>query len=291
MDDNDGVQKQENTSKEEKKEITSESNNIENKLKNEIFYKNFKETQIKLKEIINKQKEEYLEMEKKYKEIILNKDNEIKLLQNKITNSSLLSNESEKLDNIELNKLSILLKDNIKNKIGGEMNNMIEELNVFFEKKMEIIKKCYQERLIKIIDENKKLKDEIIKNKYLSVNIIVSDNIKNEKIKELEEQIKELKNIIESKENIINVEKEKNNIINIEYTNLQKECKNLQTQYNQSVFAFKMKEDEIDTLIMILDAILNKKKGKYLHNLNRLSENIKQEVENIINSIKIFKSK
>jgi hypothetical protein len=51
-----------------------------------------------------------------------------------------------------------------------------------------------------------------------------------------------------------------------------------------------MKEDEVDTLIMIIDATHNVKRGKYLHNLNRLSENVKIEVENIINSLKIFKN-
>ena len=121
--------------------------------------------------------------------------------------------------------------------------------------------------------------------------IIVKEKIKNEIMKEFEEKIKELKNIIESKENIIKIEKEKNNIINNEYNELQKKYAELQTENNQNIFALKMKEDEVDTLIMIIDATHHIKRGKYLHNLNRLSEEVKQEVENIINTLKIFKKK
>ena len=299
--------------------VTSENfdkNNNENNTENTIiqsykeegFFKYFKISQTQLNNIINNQKEEYLKMEKLYKEMITQKDNEIRSLQNKIPKSSLAGEDQTQSDNKDINKLSVLLNsflndtnnilqnnnllpENLSKKFENQINSMIEIINLFFEKQIQIIKKCYQERLIQLINENNKLKNEILKGKYLSVDIQVKEKIKKEKIKDLEEQIKELKKIIESKESVINIEKEKNNILTTEYSNLQKECRDLQSQYNQSVFAFKMKEDEIDTLIMIIDATLNLKKGKYLHNLNRLSETIKKEVEDIINSIKIFKTK
>ena len=47
-----------------------------------------------------------------------------------------------------------------------------------------------------------------------------------------------------------------------------------------------MKEDEIDTLLMIIDATHHFKRGKYLHNLNRLSEDVKTQVE-IISNVKL----
>ena len=78
-------------------------------------------------------------------------------------------------------------------------------------------------------------------------------------------------------------------MLNKDYIELQKKYNELQVQNSQNIFALKMKEDEVDTLIMIIDATHNVKRGKYLHNLNRLSENVKIEVENIINSLKIFK--
>ena len=292
-------------------ENNNKNNNVVNIIqssKEEEFFKYFKVSQTKLNNIINNQKEEYLKMEKCYQEIITQKDNEIQSLKNKISKTSLIEEDQTQSYNKDINKLSVLLNsflnstntilqnnnllpENLHKKFENQINSMMELINLFFDKQIQIIKKCYQERLTKVINENNKLKNEILKEKYLTVDIQVKEKIKKEKIKELEDQIKELKKIIESKESVINIEKEKNNILTTEYSNLQKECRDLQSQYNQSVFAFKMKEDEIDTLIMIIDATLNHKKGKYLHNLNRLSETIKKEVEDIINSIKIFKTK
>ena len=166
---------------------------------------------------------------------------------------------------------------------------MIDTINNEFEIRIKNIISLYKKRNELLSKEINELKLEIIKEKYNSIEIIVKEKIKNEIMKEFEEKIKELKNIIESKENIIKIEKEKNNIINNEYNELQKKYAELQTENNQNIFALKMKEDEVDTLIMIIDATHHIKRGKYLHNLNRLSEDVKIEVENIINSLKIFK--
>ena len=168
---------------------------------------------------------------------------------------------------------------------------MIEEINIFFESKIKLIETCYQKRFEMILEDNNKLKMEILKEKYNAIDINVKEKVSYEIINEFEEQIKELRNIIESKDNIINAEREKEGLLDNKYTELQKKYSELQMQNSQNVFALKMKEDEVDTLIMIIDATHHSKRGKYLHNLNRLSEDVKQEVENIINSLKIFKKK
>ena len=168
---------------------------------------------------------------------------------------------------------------------------MIEEINIFFKNKIKLIENLYQKILEIILEDNNKLKLEILKEKYNSIDIKVKDKLNNEIIQEFEEQIKQLKNIIENKENIIKLEREKRDIINNKLSELQNKYTELQKQNSQNIFALKMKEDEVDTLIMIIDATHHMKRGKYLHNLNRLSEDVKQEVENIINSLKIFKKK
>ena len=162
-------------------------------------------------------------------------------------------------------------------------------INAEFENKLKSILLLYKEKNEILIKEIIQLKKEILEEKYNKIEIIVKDKVKNEIIKELEEKIKELRNIIESKENIIKMEEEKKNIFNNRHNELQQQFSELQIQNNQNVFALKMKEDEIDTLLMIIDATHHFKRGKYLHNLNRLSEDVKTQVENIINSLKIFK--
>ena len=49
-----------------------------------------------------------------------------------------------------------------------------------------------------------------------------------------------------------------------------------------------MKEDEVDTLVMIIDGILGRRRDKYEHNLNRLSAETKQQIEEIVSEYEIF---
>ena len=246
-------------------------------------------------------KDKYDKMEQGYKDLMNEKENKIKELQNKLENKENINKSPNKIENIFNNFIKNINNSLIENKINKDsietiltniqekIKLMIESINNDFENKIKNIQNIYKKRNELLLKEIEKLKTEILSEKYNAIEIIVKDKIKNELMNEYEEKIKELKNIIESKENIIKMEIEKKNILNNEYSELQKKYTELQTQNNQNIFALKMKEDEVDTLIMILDATHHIKRGKYLHNLNRLSEAVKTEVENIINSLKIFK--
>ena len=246
-------------------------------------------------------KDKYDKMEQGYKDLMNEKENKIKEIQNKLENKENINKSPNKIENIFNNFIKNINNSLIENKINKDsietiltniqekIKLMIESINNDFENKIKNIQNIYKKRNELLLKEIEKLKTEILSEKYNAIEIIVKDKIKNELMNEYEEKIKELKNIIESKENIIKMEIEKKNILNNEYSELQKKYTELQTQNNQNIFALKMKEDEVDTLIMILDATHHIKRGKYLHNLNRLSEAVKIEVENIINSLKIFK--
>ena len=275
-------------------------------LKYDKLSRDYKNIEKKLNNTIEINKDNYLKMEQHYTEIIKEKEDIIKELKttninnnNNIKETKISNNLENILNNFIKNtnqtlidiKLSPELIELFSKNIEKKINYMLEEINIFFENKIKLIENLYQKRLEIIIEDNNKLKKEILKEKYNSIDIKVKDKLNNEIIKEIEEQIKELKNIIENKENIIKAEREKTDIINNKYSELQNKYTELQKQNSHNVFALKMKEDEVDTLIMIIDATHHMKRGKYLHNLNRLSEDVKQEVENIINSLKIFKKK
>ena len=245
--------------------------------------------------------DKYNKMEQSYKDLINDKENKIKELQNKLDNKDNSNKSQNKAENIFNNFINNINNSLIENKINKEtiqnvlknieekIKLMIDSINNDFENKIKNIQLIYRKRNELLLNEIEKLKSEILHEKYNAIEIIVKDKVKNEIMNEYDEKIKELRNIIESKENIIKMEVEKKNILNNEHSELQKKYTELQTQNSQNIFALKMKEDEIDTLIMIIDATHHAKRGKYLHNLNRLSEEVKTEVENIINSLKIFK--
>jgi hypothetical protein len=281
--------------------IENDEKYISLSLKYDKLSRDYKNIETKLNNTIQINKDNFTKMEQHYKQIIKEKENEIEELHKKTNNKEVvISNNLGKIINNFINDTNKTLIENkltpefvelISKNIEKKIDVMIEEINTFFENKVQLIETFYKKRLNLILEENNKLKLEILKEKYNAIDINVKDKVNNEIINEFEDQIKELRNIIENKENIIMSEREKTTILNNEYTELQKKYSELQMQNSQNVFALKMKEDEVDTLIMIIDATHHMKRGKYLHNLNRLSEDVKQEVENIINTLKIFKKK
>ena len=281
--------------------IENDEKYISLSLKYDKLSRDYKNIETKLNNTIQINKDNFTKMEQHYRQIIKEKENEIEELHKKTNNKDVvISNNLGKIINNFINDTNKTLIENkltpefvelISKNIEKKIDVMIEEINTFFENKVQLIETFYKKRLNLILEENNKLKLEILKEKYNAIDINVKDKVNNEIINEFEDQIKELRNIIENKENIIISEREKTTILNNEYTELQKKYSELQMQNSQNVFALKMKEDEVDTLIMIIDATHHMKRGKYLHNLNRLSEDVKQEVENIINTLKIFKKK
>ena len=280
--------------------IESNEKYISLSLKYDKLLSDYKNLESKLNNLNETSKDNYNKMEDNYKNIINDKETKIKELQTKLNNVNNINKASnpEKIFNNFINninnslienKLSKEIIENIIINIEDKIKLMIESINNDFENRIKNIKLLYKKRNELLIKEISELKTEILNEKYNAIEIVVKDKVKNEIMKEFEEKIKELRNIIETKENIIKMEKEKKEIINNEYLELQKKYNELQNQNSQNIFALKMKEDEVDTLIMIIDATHHVKRGKYLHNLNRLSEDVKVEVENIINSLKIFK--
>ena len=280
--------------------IESNEKYISLSLKYDKLLSDYKNLESKLNNLNETSKDNYNKMEDNYKNSINDKETKIKELQTNLNNINNLNKASnpEKIFNNFINninnslienKLSKEIIENIIKNIEDKIKVMIDSINNDFENRIKNIKLLYQKRNDLLIKEISELKSEILNEKYNAIEIVVKDKVKNEIMKEFEEKTKELRNIIETKENIIKMEKEKKEIINNEYLELQKKYNELQNQNSQNIFALKMKEDEVDTLIMIIDATHHVKRGKYLHNLNRLSEDVKIEVENIINSLKIFK--
>ena len=263
----------------------------------------YKNIEAKLNNNIEISKDSFRRMEENYKNIISDKEKKIEELQNKLdnkdknknTNSKSIDNLFKNLidnmnDSLTENKLSKEIIETILINIENKIKLMINTINNEYENRIKNIQLLYKKRNDLLIKQITELKSEILNEYYNTIEIKIKDKVKNDIMKEYIDKIEILNNIIQTKENIIKTEKEKKDTLNNEFTELQKKYADLQAQNSQNIFALKMKEDEVDTLIMIIDATHNVKKGKYLHNLNRLSENVKIEVENIINSLKIFKN-
>jgi hypothetical protein len=77
-------------------------------------------------------------------------------------------------------------------------------------------------------------------------------------------------------------------LLNKKINEIQSLKNELEDNVNKSYLQAKMKEDEVDTLVMILDGILGRRKDKYEHNLNRLGNETKQQIEEIVAEYEVF---
>ena len=64
---------------------------------------------------------------------------------------------------------------------------------------------------------------------------------------------------------------------------------NLELLLNQNIYNFKMKEDEVDSLFMVFEAIISKKKDKYEHSFSKLSPESKEWFKLMSKKYKFFK--
>ena len=97
------------------------------------------------------------------------------------------------------------------------------------------------------------------------------------------------KEIANSKNELIDKQKETITMLEERVSGLEKENADLEVNLNKNVFNYKMKEDEIETLVMVFGGILSKRKDKYEHNMKRLSVEPKRAIEELVKQYKLFK--
>ena len=65
--------------------------------------------------------------------------------------------------------------------------------------------------------------------------------------------------------------------------------KKLKLLLNENIYNFKMKEDEVDNIFQVFEAIMSKKKDKYEHCLNKISTETKEQFQYLNKKYKYFK--
>ena len=63
----------------------------------------------------------------------------------------------------------------------------------------------------------------------------------------------------------------------------------LELSLAKNIYNFKMKEDEFDSLFMVIEGIVSRKKEKFEHNLNKLTPETKNIVETLVKQYRFFK--
>ena len=147
----------------------------------------------------------------------------------------------------------------------------------------------YEKEIKKAKDECEELNFELSKKNFDVNEQIQLKEISETKLKESLKQISELNEISKSKDNLIDTQNDALKMYEDKIKEYKKMREDLELSLATNIYNFKMKEDEFDSLFMVIEGILAKKKDKYEHNLNKLSPEVKSSLQSLVKQYKFFK--
>lgn len=122
-------------------------------------------------------------------------------------------------------------------------------MNENYEKEIKKVKDKCDGLTFELAKKNTDVKSEIEKNE-------LSEN----KLKESAKQINELNEISKSKDNLIKSQNDAIKMYEEKITDYKKLKEDLELSLAKNIYNFKMKEDEFETLLMVIEGIVSKKK-------------------------------
>jgi hypothetical protein len=195
----------------------------------------------------------------------------------------------DKLDKENENVFKTKHLENSTKQIEGKININVNDIKNFFEVQIKAMTENYEKEIKKIKDEYDELNFELSKKK---VDINEQTKLKEvceTKLKESVKQIGELNEISKSKDSLISTQNEALRMYEDKINDYKKMKEDLELSLAKNIYNFKMKEDEFDSLLMVIEGIVSRKKEKYEHNLNKLSPEIQTTLQSLVKQYKFFK--
>ena len=195
----------------------------------------------------------------------------------------------DKLDKENENVFKTKHLENSTKQIEGKININVNDIKNFFEVQIKTMTENYEKEIKKIKDEYDELNFELSKKK---VDINEQTKLKEvceTKLKESVKQIGELNEISKSKDSLISTQNEALRMYEDKINDYKKMKADLELSLAKNIYNFKMKEDEFDSLLMVIEGIVSRKKEKYEHNLNKLSPEIQTTLQSLVKQYKFFK--
>ena len=195
----------------------------------------------------------------------------------------------DKLDKENENIFKTKHIENSSKEIEGKINTCVTDIKSFFENQIKIMIENYEKEIKKIKDEYNEINFELTKK-----NVDINEQTKLKevceiKLKESVKQIGELNEISKSKDSLIATQNEAIKLYEDKINDYKKMKEDLELSLAKNIYNFKMKEDEFDSLLMVIEGIVSRKKEKYEHNLNKLSPDIQNTLQSLVKQYNFFK--
>lgn len=195
----------------------------------------------------------------------------------------------DKFDKENENALKVKDLENSSKEIEDNLKNCVNDLRTFCNNQVKNMNDNYEKEIKKIKDKYEELHFELTKKNAEVLEKNEQKEVYETKIKEFDKKISELTELSNSKDSLIKTQNEAIKMYTDRINDYIKSKENLEMSLAKSIYDFKMKEDEFDSLFMVIEGIISRKKEKYEHNLSKLSSDIKNNLQALIKQYKFFK--
>lgn len=207
-----------------------------------------------------------------------------------IQNTFLEFKESvDKLDRENENVYKIKYLEMSTKEIETKSKSWIDEIRLYREDQLKALNENYEKTLKKVRDEVEELNFELTKKTYsLNEQTQINDTYK-DKIKEVNTKLEEVTQLSDSKENVIKTQNDNIQLLEKRLTDIQRNKEDLELKLNKYIVDFKMQEDELENVIIVIDSIFAKKKDRFEHALLKLNAETRNQIVQRAKTSKFFK--
>jgi len=175
------------------------------------------------------------------------------------------------------------------NEIENNMKNWIDEIKNYKENQFKNLNENYEKNIKNIKNDLDEANFKLTKKESEFNNQIeITENFKSQ-FNEANLKVNQLNEITKSKDNLINTQNDTIKMYEDKIKDFNNDKDKLEMLLNSNIVNFKMKEDEVETILMVIECMLAKNKNKYEHNLNKLSNECKASINNMVKKYKLFK--
>ena len=195
----------------------------------------------------------------------------------------------DKLDKENENVFKTKYLENSTKEMEEKLKNCVTEIKTFCDKEVKSMNENYEKEIKIIKDKFDEVSFELEQKKNEETKQKEAIELSENKLKDSEKQISELNEISKSKDNLI---QSQNNAIKMYEKKIEDDKKlkeDLELSLAKNIYNFKMKEDEFDSLFMVIEGIMSKKKEKYEHSLSKCSDDVKKSLQSLVKKYKFFK--
>ena len=198
-------------------------------------------------------------------------------------------NSIDKLDKENENIFNLKKLENFTKETETKFGDCTLDIKNFFQNQIKELGQNYEREIKKLKDEYDKINFELIKKNNDIIEQTKLKEVCEIKLKESEKQINELNELSKSKDELIESHEKNLKIYDDKINEYKKTKEDLELSLARNIYNFKMKEDEFESLFMVIEGIVSRKKEKFEHNLNKLSPEAKNMVESLVKQYKFFR--